>query len=551
MSGKGYHNDQFFRLQGESAALKGDNPPFVYPDKTIRTGKGKNSVLKRGYLRTLVSSEDAVKFGTRKCNFQFNPTTLQTSVSMASGMLNIMQQDVGQFANAIPSSQNFAFTLLFDRSMEVNNDDGKFKTRLFGKNGQGVQPDLWNENSPGQVGVLRDIGALYGAIGQGFGSAQRDYVEKILRDTITAEASLKDSDVTKDMDKALANLDNDAATNFLDLNIGNSAFLLPVPVRIVFSSLFVVEGLVQNTSVVFTKFSSALVPMQCSVTLTMEAKYIGFSKKKTFFTDVLEQREKIKAEEAAQAVSDNNALLAAVSGSAFKVMVRAAKTDGSSISMESDHTIGQLLGLTPSFVGIICSVSPANESGNSADPLWKLMDGGTSVTVSLDAGFEIYGPFDSWSATSDSAIQAALLAPAVKGKKTCLAASLSSSDGDQTTATSASEWIGLTDGCHSNLNNATKTTAVYNTDKYYVYHAHATMSATSAGATVTGKGNSYVVIEPGNSEINTEDYVTLVWPKQQVDTAKVPADNPATKPNRNDGTGNTFVPANSTTVAKS
>lgn len=552
MSGKGYHNDQFFNLQGESSALVADNPPFIYPDNTVRTGMGKNSTLKRGYLRTLVTKEEAVKFGTRKCNFQFNPSTLQTSVSMATGMLNMMQQDPGQFAQPMAASQNFAFTLFFDRSMEINNDDGTFKTRLVGKNGRGAQPDLWNENSPGQVGVLRDLGALYGAIGQGFGSKQRDYVEQVLRDTIKAEASSSSagSDAIAQRDKAYSNLDASPETNFLDMNLGNSAFLLPVPIRIVFSSLYIVEGLVNNTSVVFTKFSSSMVPMQCSVTITMEAKYIGFSKDKTFFTDVLEQRQKMKEAEAAQTISDNNALLAAVSGSAFKVMVRAARTDGSSIKMENDHTIGQLLGLPPPFVGIICSVSPANESGNSADPLWTLMDGGTSVTVSLDAGFEIYGPFDSWAATGDSAIKAALLAPTVKGKKTCLAASLSSSDGDQTTATSASEWIGLTDGCHSNLNNATKATGVYNTDKYFIYHAHATMSATSAGAVVTGKGNSYVVVEPGNSELNTEVYVTMVWPKAQADTATVPADNAATKPNKNDGTGNTYVPPNSTTSVR-
>ena len=245
MSGKGYHNDQFFNLQGESSALKADNPPFIYPDNTIRTGKGKNSTLKRGYLRTLVTTEEAVKFGTRKCNFQFNPSTLQTSVSMATGMLNMMQQDPGQFAQPMAASQNFAFTLFFDRSMEINNDDGTFKTRLIGKNGSGAQPDLWNENSPGQVGVLRDLGALYGAIGQGFGSKQRDYVEQVLRDTIKAEAasSSAGSDATTQRDKAYSNLDASPETNFLDMNLGNSAFLLPVPIRIVSLLCTLLRGL--------------------------------------------------------------------------------------------------------------------------------------------------------------------------------------------------------------------------------------------------------------------------------------------------------------------
>jgi len=80
-----------------------------------------------------------------------------------------------------------------------------------------------------------------------------------------------------------------AATDFLGLNRGNTAFLLPLPVRVVFSSLYIVEGLVQDFNVLFTKFSTNMVPMQCSVTVTFEAKYIGFAKKDTFFTDVLEK----------------------------------------------------------------------------------------------------------------------------------------------------------------------------------------------------------------------------------------------------------------------
>jgi hypothetical protein len=549
MSGKGYHNDQFFNLQGESSALQADNPPFTYPSKIIRTGVGKNTLLKRGYIRTLVTTEEAVKFGTRKCNFQFNPTTFTSSVMMSTGMLNMMQQDPGQFAQPMSASQNFAFTLLFDRSMEINNDDGKFKTRLVGKNGQGAQPDLWNDNSPGQVGVLRDLGALYGAIGQGFSSKQRDYVEQVLRDTIKAEASSTsaDSDAIAKRDKAYANLDKSSDSNFLDMNLGNSAFLLPVPVRVVFSSLYVVEGLVTNTSVVFTKFSSSLVPMQCSVTITMEAKYIGFSKKKTFFTDVLEQRQKMKEEEAAQVISDNNALLAAVSGSAQQVYVRTAVSSGSPPSMTSPHSITNVL--APSaYSSLICKVAPANETGNSADPLWTMMDGGTSVTVGIDATFSIYGPFNSFS-INITGIESAL--KAAPYNKLCFSGALSSSDGNQTTATSASEWIGLTDGCYSNVAKAT-TSSVPNYDptKYYVYAATASITASGSGSSITGKGSYYGIIQPGDSTASVELTVPLNWPKKQVDTAKVPADNAATKPNKNDGTGNTYVPANSPTAPK-
>jgi fermentation-respiration switch protein FrsA (DUF1100 family) len=72
-------------------------------------------------------------------------------------------------------------------------------------------------------------------------------------------------------------------------NFGNSAFLVSLPVRIVFSSLFMVEGYITSTTVTFNKFNANMVPTQCSVGIQMQALYIGFARKDTFLTLTLKE----------------------------------------------------------------------------------------------------------------------------------------------------------------------------------------------------------------------------------------------------------------------
>jgi hypothetical protein len=45
-----------------------------------------------------------------------------------------------------------------------------------------------------------------------------------------------------------------------------------------------VEGFISNSQVTFNKFNLAMVPTQCTVSLTMQAMYIGFATKDTFLT---------------------------------------------------------------------------------------------------------------------------------------------------------------------------------------------------------------------------------------------------------------------------
>lgn len=83
--------------------------------------------------------------------------------------------------------------------------------------------------------------------------------------------------------------DSTDARTSLENNFGNSAFLVSTPIRIVFSSLFMVEGYVTSTIVTFNKFNANMVPTQCSVGISMQALYIGFAKKDTFLTLTLKE----------------------------------------------------------------------------------------------------------------------------------------------------------------------------------------------------------------------------------------------------------------------
>jgi hypothetical protein len=91
-------------------------------------------------------------------------------------------------------------------------------------------------------------------------------------------------DGTSDAQDIPEEFDVDDARKNLTNNFGNSAFLVSLPIRIVFSSLFMVEGYITSTTVTFNKFNANMVPTQCAVGIQMQAMYMGFAKKDTFLT---------------------------------------------------------------------------------------------------------------------------------------------------------------------------------------------------------------------------------------------------------------------------
>lgn len=267
-----------------------DNRPFIYPDRRIRKMDGSFDVLKRGYIRNITTPENKMNLPSTKCQFQFNPQYLTQSINQNTTILNFLQQDPAQYAQPIPGNVSFNFELFFDRSAEMNN---------FQESDNSIDVNNpWETGSPGQIGVLHDISTLYSVIGVGLSDAMQEYSKTVLERNVNQEISNRllnagdDSSYTNET----ADADYDKATSstiptFLKYNVGNTAFLLPLPVRVVFSSLYIVEGLVKDITVTFTKFNAAMVPMQCTVNINFEAKYIGFAKKDTFFTAVLKDYE--------------------------------------------------------------------------------------------------------------------------------------------------------------------------------------------------------------------------------------------------------------------
>lgn len=293
----GYRNDQWYGLNkdasGESLRsrtrtasgwnITADNPKFFWPDRAIRTNDHEGyqtKYLKRGYIRSIPFSQGDNDYVMKKCQFQFNPRVINQAVSMNTAAYNFLLQNPEDFNQPMPTSVNFGFELMFDRSMEMNNPALGFD-RL-----NEVNP--WEKSDPSQVGVLRDLSAFFNVIGQGLSASQLEYVTKVFQDRAQ---QLPDGVRYQGQGSQTALPVGEGGEIDLNINIGNSAFLLPLPVRVVFSSLYVVEGFVQNTAVTFTKFNTNMVPMQCFLTVSMEAKYIGFAKKDTYLTYTLQQAE--------------------------------------------------------------------------------------------------------------------------------------------------------------------------------------------------------------------------------------------------------------------
>lgn len=284
-----------FNLQAANSAgyyLEGPstNDKFIYPDRMVRDMGGRNpagvsKTLKRGYIRNLAlgSDDEDLKAPPLRCQFQFNPVTILQTMSQASGVLNFLQQDLAQFAQPLMGQNSFSFELLFDRSMELNSST---------TDNPDIDPasnDLWAQLPPQIGGVLHDLSRLYSIIGVGLSQELVNYATKVYARQAEAEISTK---VQSGEDTSgISSLEENEATlaERINMNVGNSAILMPLPVRVVFSSLYIIEGLVSGVSVRFSKFNASMIPMQCAVTVSMQAMYVGFAREKTFFQAALQQ----------------------------------------------------------------------------------------------------------------------------------------------------------------------------------------------------------------------------------------------------------------------
>lgn len=563
-----YRNDQFFNLPtgtetgAESLTQAADNPPFVYPDRTIRTiddkGNPTSRILKRGYIRSLANSIGGVAYPIKKCAFQFNPATIQQMVSQNDSMLNFIQQDPGQYIQPMPGNVNFAFELMFDRSMEMNQVPFRQSPTSIGFSAPATDLNPWELDDPGEVGVLRDLAAFYAAVGQGMSESQKAYVLQSLTQTITREAAgqtttnAAGTSTVTDTTTAISSL-----PQFLDMNVGNSAFLLPLPVRVIFSSLYIVEGLVQNTSVTFTKFSTSMVPMQCVLGVTMEAKYIGFAKKRTFLSVALEDQKTAAAADA-QTQQDQIASVYSAFSSAASVMDIAVdqistlahdRTSNYQVFPDTtSHSLKDILQQSGVYLGIwnrlphaiaSASTTPGDRSfqtaSSSPDVVGNLFDAGIGLNIGTSSSVTVFGPFASVTNASQQGL---------KSKTTgtnLLYIALNSSG-----VTTKSQWQTMIKGVVGT--NQSNTYGGYNLDTNYfiVRYSGSVDVGFMGGNSVSGTGEVYELVSPGAAaSYLMRRSVPLTWPgytPTATASGTVPPDNTATKPKSPGATSNVGAP---------
>lgn len=307
----GYASDQFYNFggyeKGGSINRKpDDNPNFNFPGPTTpdiynRPSGTKNvsTKMQRGFIRGIypsvlgrVSNQSAGKMKQRRLFFQFNPSTLDRTVQMSTSVLNPLLQDPTNLLQPVPGMSDFSFDILFNRESEVasatysdtnyklNDKFDELASRLDNYGGSN-----YRQSDVATLGVMADLHVLDSIIGQ---AISRDMVD-FLRDYWKNASNLSQSDsFESEAGSASFSFDDTAFTTVVEKNLGNSSFLSPLPIRIVFSSLFMVEGFVTASSVQFVKFTKNYVPVICKVTLNVRALYIGFAREHAYLTDALE-----------------------------------------------------------------------------------------------------------------------------------------------------------------------------------------------------------------------------------------------------------------------
>lgn len=273
------------------------NPPFIYPGVRKFATLGVNQKVNRGYIRRLTefykNIDGAKTLQNLRCNFQFNPDLITRSVAANYDMQYFFNQDPDQLAQPIPGQAGFGFTLLFNREAEMAsgkyldaNGDLVDGNRL---EGIGYEPDRYiiEQYDPAwvtEIGVLADILILDDIVGQGLA---KDVITAQDAGTLkidTTESSTKDETDTTETDST-SDFDANKLSAF-SANVGNKAYLVPTPVRIMLSEWFMVEGFVMNHKVTFNKFNANMIPTQAIVEVQVQALYIGFAQNKTFLTDI-------------------------------------------------------------------------------------------------------------------------------------------------------------------------------------------------------------------------------------------------------------------------
>lgn len=287
------------------------NPLFIYPGDTfVDLGSKKKTpqrvTVQRGYIRRLhefyEKMGNAPTIFNRQCNFQFQPDTIVRTVGAnAYSTQYFFNQEPSQLSVPIPGQANYSFKLLFNREAEIVSRKYRSGNSLISVDAQTTanrllnDPEYFinNDYDPSWVcglGVLADIMVLDAVVGQGFNKEMLNIVAEIANAKNANPSPVVDQSTADDGDKQNTEADTEPVywTNeSLNPNLGNTAFITPVPVRVMLSKWMIVEGFITNTNVNFHKFTKNYIPSQASVEITMQALYMGFEKKETMLTQKL------------------------------------------------------------------------------------------------------------------------------------------------------------------------------------------------------------------------------------------------------------------------
>ena len=480
----GYREDGFFNINwaqdSRNASTTGggkQNPPFAFPDKSIRfldaqaelqrkfnivsdTLSRGDYKIHRGYIRNL----EQPHFGNvpiSRCSFQFNPQEIRQSVSMREDMYLPILQDVKQLQQPVGAVVNFTFDLLFDRSHELS--AGTSRSGLTadqverGQSANDPSVDPLNPNpdkDPYDIGVLADLRVLYSVIGQGFSREMLEFQKSRLVDAAervngtnqpedtdtgeggsTSEGTETSSSTTT---SSLGEIDDVALNEILEANYGNWGLLMPNPVRVMFSSLFMLDGFITGTNVDFLKFNTKMVPLMCRVTVNMSAMYIGFARQDTFLTRQFKDAAKALEEERQENEATRSEILSALLLTGNKFGFATAWSDTSTFITSWDAVVrngnnplplwtlvvndnagrkslgGPGRGIFVGFPNVIPKEGGYDETlpdgtvvrrGADEDYILKLYEEGLSFNVSYSWDVSIYGGILQSTALSQSAAQ--------------------------------------------------------------------------------------------------------------------------------------------------
>jgi hypothetical protein len=322
-----------------------ENVQFMFPGPTFTDIENRQHVMRRGFIRSIIfdpaiynnyvtagnyksiagqpannltpATPSEMSQGHHRVNFQFNPEYLERAVKQEMGTMNPLLQNPANLTQSVPGTAKFGFSLMFNRELEVQRGALKGKQLKFDYENPDFET-LYKSADPETIGVLADLLIFDSIIGQGISpdtvEAINAFTNNIVNasNAVTTKVQKLDKDGKPQYEEDPNNpgsylpemVEQTGDTPFVsimdNLNFGNSAFLNPLPVRIVFSDYFMVEGLITASTVGFQKFSKDLVPTVCTVNVAVDALYLGFAQRKAYLTNQLSVAAEAEADLAQQ-----------------------------------------------------------------------------------------------------------------------------------------------------------------------------------------------------------------------------------------------------------